>query len=623
MKPDRIRSGNFKWIFPAIAAVAAVFYAVSLRYDFFHDLNDDAVICALTGGFYTGLPEANNIQMQWPIGAFLALLYHAARTVPWYGLLMCTLQALCCFLVIFRATVLFDSFRARSAVFPAVSLVTFVLLLPHLVYVQYTFVCALLSGTASFLLLTGKSRSCRTGAVCLQLTAFLLRSEMMLLTLPLFLLAVLFAFRAECAEADKGGADSREKPERSAADGVAAGDSDSGGKDRRACLMKYVTLLSALVAGLMIFTGVHGLAYGGEEWRTFTGFFDERTRLYDFETLPEYEAHRAFYERIGVAESTWTLLENYNFGLDEAVDAVLLEEIADYAASLRHAEEAATLPALIRGKISGYLYRLRHPGFPVQYEYPQTDAPWNLLTLLLYAAVLAALFRHGAWWKTALLFACRTGLWGYILYHGRAPVRITQGLYIAELLLLAGLVLPALAKGEAHSKGSGAGMRIAMAVCILCAVTAAVYLPAAVRVTDAEQAAREETASVYRPFYAHLQSHPENFYFLDVYTSISVGNVPVPYAEKLFAPVSIRTGNQDICGGWVCKSPLYEQKLMLNGFSSMRGALLREHVYFVQDVRNDTSWLRTLYAEKGEAVTVTQELLIGGRFAVYAVRPAF
>lgn len=60
------------------------------------------------------------------------------------------------------------------------------------------------------------------------------------------------------------------------------------------------------------------------------GLFDARTKLYDFYGLPPYEDNREFYESIGLSQESYTLLENYNFALDDSIDTWRLEAIVAY-----------------------------------------------------------------------------------------------------------------------------------------------------------------------------------------------------------------------------------------------------------------------------------------------------
>ena len=144
--------------------------------------------------------------------------------------------------------------------------------------------------------------------------------------------------------------------------------------------VKYLTVIGMILAGILIGQLTHMIAYGSEEWRTFTEFFNNRTELYDFQEPPSYEEHQAFYESIGLSESEKVLLDNYNFGMDEEIDEVMVGQIAEYAGANKSMEKPfmEKLPE----KLSFYVYRLTHG--------PQdtgSDYPWNYGVILGYIAV--------------------------------------------------------------------------------------------------------------------------------------------------------------------------------------------------------------------------------------------
>lgn len=53
--------------------------------DYFFDLNDDVLMKDMLSGAYTGAPEAHNIQMLYPISAFISMFYRVVRGFDWYG----------------------------------------------------------------------------------------------------------------------------------------------------------------------------------------------------------------------------------------------------------------------------------------------------------------------------------------------------------------------------------------------------------------------------------------------------------------------------------------------------------------------------------------------------------
>ena len=72
--------------------IACLLVIVGLFYDYYFDLNDDVLMKDILAGVYTGSPEGHNIQMLWPVSAFISLLYRLGRGLPCYGLFLCVCQ---------------------------------------------------------------------------------------------------------------------------------------------------------------------------------------------------------------------------------------------------------------------------------------------------------------------------------------------------------------------------------------------------------------------------------------------------------------------------------------------------------------------------------------------------
>jgi hypothetical protein len=76
-------------------------------------------------------------------------------------------------------------------------------------------------------------------------------------------------------------------------------------------------------------------AYSSKDWNIFETMFDNRTQLYDYQSIPGYYGNSEFYSSIGLSKSEQKLLENYNYGIDEKIDGSILGKTAKYADSIR------------------------------------------------------------------------------------------------------------------------------------------------------------------------------------------------------------------------------------------------------------------------------------------------
>lgn len=588
---ERIRKWE-NWIIALIPILALGIYA-GLCFDYYYDLNDDVLMKDILAGVYTGMPEGHNIQMLWPISALISGFYRIAGSLPWYGLFLCGCHFVCMLLITERAVSLCKK-RAGKLLVSVVSILLFLaFFLSHLIFAQYTVTCTLLGATAAFLFYT-TDITLDTGAflrknilsVVLVVIAYLIRSEMLLLVLPMICVAGVCKWGSEKKIFTK----------------------DHAGK--------YLGVIGLILAGLLLGQAAHMLAYNSEEWRAFTEFFDNRTELYDFQAPPAYEENREFYENIGLSESEKILFDNYNFGIDDEIDEKMIGEIAEYAGQLR-VERTAFSENLIE-KLKSYCYRLLHGPNAVGSDYP-----WNYLVILGYFLVFFAAFpiktdgagrmRNvlGITWKLVFLFAVRSALWMYILWGERAPERITHSLYLMEFCILAAMLMT---EWRRIASGKTIGFLGGTAL-ILFAVFGAMVLPQSVRGVEQMQQVRAFTNAPYRELYGYLTEgeNQQNFYLIDVYSSVA-------YSEKMFENVDNSLDNYDIMGGWACKSPLWRKKLAVFGIDSMEQALReREDVYFVRKVSEDLQWINDYYEGHGTPVKLTLQETIAGEFEIYSV----
>ena len=99
-------------------------------------------------------------------------------------------------------------------------------------------------------------------------------------------------------------------------------------------IVRYLMLIGIAIFGMGMMYAIDVNAYeqaeNSEEWEEFRSFFDARTDLYDFYGIPSYSDNYHFFEQIGLKRESYTLLENYNYSLDESIDAEMLEQLVEF-----------------------------------------------------------------------------------------------------------------------------------------------------------------------------------------------------------------------------------------------------------------------------------------------------
>lgn len=609
----------------AAGITAVIMLLIAALFDYYFDLNDDVFMKNILSGSYTGIPEDHNIQMLYPISALISLVYRLFRGVDVYGIFLCACQFACIYLVLGRVITACDSIKSKVIGIIVLVIMATGCLLGHLVYVQYTFTVAMLAATAAFLVMTGDGRNNRIGGCVIIWLSFLIRSEMLLLMLPMAGMAWLYRFV-----------------------------SDAQRKDVRKVYIRWAAIL---FAGLILCKGADKVAYSGSDWSEFVDFFDARTELYDYQSIPFYEGNEEFYESIGLDESEVELFFNYNYGLDEKIDAQIMDQVASYAKSIK---EETPMVVRIKNALYLYTYRLRHFGLQKEYQYPMTDAPWNLIILVLYLGVaveaLAVLLagknaknenkanetkdiennekeniekeikdskRKEAIYVLGfliLLFIVRSLLWMYIIVGERDPIRITHGLMIMEISVLGGVLFErakTFGIGSGHKDASRKAYLLVMASLLV--VTSFAYIPNTVSIVKSEYSNRQEYNQKFSELYDYIKADPDNFYWIDVYTSVSYTSeayTSYSYSEKMFEGVSNYLDNYDIPGGWACKSPLQTRKLESYGFTDIQSSLLKDNVYFVITDESSTDFLVAYYNNKGIKITLEEVDVVADKFRI-------
>ena len=608
--------------------VAVIMCVVAVGFDYYYDLNDDVLMKDILSGIYTGVPETHNIQMLWPVSALFAFLYKVCPVVPWMGVVLCLIQYVCLYLIEYRTLTFFSSTIPKIVMVAVSAAIVFSFLLEHIVFIQYTITAAMMAATAAYLFYTVREGlnekqfiKAQILPVVLVAGAFLIRSELMMMLMPLMGVTVLIRWNREKQPLSK------------------------------TSIKRYLILIVSVFALLGISYGADKAAYSSKDWNTFETMFDNRTQLYDYQSIPGYYGNSEFYSSIGLSKSEQKLLENYNYGIDEKIDGSILGKTAKYADSIRTEN---TKQRLVRA-FAEYKYRNFHKS---------ADFPWNLTMIVLYVAVLVAiLMRNEGTWKgnflkavcrLGFLFAVRSALWMYILYVGRYPARITHSLYFMEMCILMAMLLVEF-RCKVRDQNFMMMLNGVIAAVALCILTP--YNINDVRIAQNQREYVNKNESAIRTYCAE---HADSFYFEDVYSTVDFSQKVfdntatsagmnrriaantdidrgVPNTDINSSPAgtsddtesSVNSGdsgtyngasNIDILGGWACGSPLWYKKHAEAGIESVSDSLISDkNVYLISEKNADMSWITDYYTGIGKTVKVKKTDDISGAYGVYKI----
>lgn len=572
---------------------------ISLLFDFYYDMNDDVMIKDIIAGVYSGTPDGHNMQMLYVLSGLLSLCYRLYRNIPWYGIFLCLCQFGSLYLVGARLLRLCESRTWKRLWLLMLTLFVWSVLLLHLVTVQYTVTSGIMTTTAIFLFLTtekGLSVKCffcrNIPSILLIILAFQLRTEMLLLLFPLVALAGLYRWLAEEKFWQKEN------------------------------YLKYGLVIGTILLGMACNLLIDVIAYRSAEWRSFRNIFNDRTRVYDYhlDVLTD-GTHTEQLAEIGFSKAEQELLANYNFGLDESINEQAFANLAEYADT--YAAQNTDIKELLSEQVERYRYRILH----------LQDGSYSILMLFGYSVVFGAgiyavvVYRGKGRFRflieTLLLMAVRTVLWLYIMMLRREPPRITHPLYLAEFAVLMGMVFlwfGRIRHGgiQFHKTGTiqrkSGKIKASYVLVGLWALAMLSMVPDSIRSVRQDILRRQQVNTNALVIAEYCREHADNFYFEDVYSTVE-------FSQEMFLNVDNRLANYDIMGGWICKSPLYKEKLEKFGIATMEEGLLgNPNAYFIMNTGmsdSSTEWLKEYYAEKGKDIRIEQVDSIGDGYEVY------
>ena len=567
MKQGSLRERWKAWGLTALL-VTALWLFLSVFFDFYYDLNDDWAMKDILSGAYTGSPDGHNVQMLYPLGFIIALGYRVCGVLPWYGIFLCCCQFFALGIIVHKLTQQITGWRGQNVLRVFLLAAVSILFLYEFIFIQYTVTAGLLTAAAMVWILASPDADAagflryHAVTVFLALLAFGLRTEMMLLLSPFLGLAFLWRFAGK------------------------------KGQIWRAALPMLGILL-----GMGILLAADGFAYSSPEWKAFRSFFDDRTQVYDFYGVPDYENNQELYQTLGLPKSAYVLLENYNFDLDDDIDSQMMHGIADYAA--QH-QETGTGRRLYLALYT-YVYRFLHG----------QELLLDLFCLVCYFFLIRTAFyakNRRLFLYVMLTFSLRSMLWLFLLYRGRVPERITHPLYLTELLFLGAFVF--LDKNGLQWKKYEKSAILSLYVILL--LCGAVFNGQSVSRTYAQ---RESVNENWLQWKAYCAKRPEQYYCMDVYSTVA-------YSEKLFSNTSSAYRNFDLAGGWSVKSPLAEEKRGRASVETMEKALLTPTVFFVADAKKEErnpSFLVPYYRDRDVEITI-EEADRCGSFAIYRLK---
>ena len=191
-------------------------------------------------------------------------------------------------------------------------------------------------------------------------------------------------------------------------------------------LLKSGGLFLVMIASFIL---VEKLAYHTDNWSSFRSYSAARASIYDYEGYPDYDAHETLYRELGISRSSYEgAAHRYSLLLEPAINRHSMEVLESVSAQSRH---------ISSGQLSDKLQKMA--AFFCERHLSDADKPLNLLVYRCYLLfVICALLSGNRRALRDILFIlfARMVVWSYLVYHGRLPIRVSQAVYLAELVIL-------------------------------------------------------------------------------------------------------------------------------------------------------------------------------------------
>ncbi len=576
----KLRSSDVVNFITVLVGAVSLWAVLAVLFDFYYDLNDDVLIKDILSGLYTGTPDAHNNQMLYPISLIFAGLYRITKRIPWFGMLE-IIGMISSFVIMgYRICQMIRKMQYRIAYVLLQVIVFAGLMMWEIINVQYTVVAGMLTAAAAVWLHTGESvgSSDKTvvglhrdkwgrifrirqdkdrnidrdntipkvykkatytemgafikkniPAIILVVVAFNIRSELVLLLSPLL-----------------------------AATAIAKWIEEENCWDHLV-VCGYLGVFLSICILMLASLSVDGIAYSSPEWKEYRRFFDARTDVYDFTGIPDYEQNKSFYDEAGITEEQVDLLTDYNYYLDENIDADMLETIADgvksgratgrntYRKTIREAaweymHNAVDITADSDTALSDHIFADeagQHKGF-------------NITLIILYLALIiigitSSDTRMAV--RVPVLLILRSIPWIYIYLQGRVLSRITHPLYMVEIMILISMLIRQIAPAGEEIGGGRMGRAFVFAAAGFIGIISLIMIPVRYDHLCRSAADREQANAEYAVILDKVTSDPDTYYYIDTYSTVDA-------TEKIFGTLPVSKKNMQLLGGWMGNSPL-------------------------------------------------------------------
>ncbi len=522
---------NFLFTIIFLLISSTLFFSLDISPTYY--TNDDVFMKQIVSGEMTGTPEAHILHIGYITGCFLKLLYTLLPSVPWYGILLFSYYALS-LAIVFHAFL--KAIEKNKYKLPFLALFTFTtvsFLWTHMIHIQFTTITAILCAT-SLTLFYLSNDACSPiaymkGNIVSLLFFFIsleLRATACIMFLPVFLFIALTKLI------------------------------------RNKKMLPSLLVYGSFLIGILLFTTViEGIAYSDTEWNDFQKYNTARAQIMDYNGFPDYQDFSSQYTAHEVNQASYQAMSSrYQLLLDENIDTSFMMDMASIS---YHPQINITtlLKQFFERHTTSYM-----------------DRPLNLAVYILYFFTALLILFSRKWsifYELFALFAGRMIIWFYLLLINRPQTRVTQGIYIAELLLLTAILF----KNNLWNP-SLFRKRILFYITTICCIGCLLFSGIKWGIPYMQGSNHTSKRNIihyqnYLEIVNYFNNHEQNLYLLDT-NSFSY------FLGGIFSKTLPSKHNSILLGSWTAHSPWTDcigKRYQINSYE--KAAITQDNVFFV------------------------------------------
>ena len=545
----------------AVVMIAAVYFRAGIYFD----TNDDRFITEILSGTYGGQPDAHTVYVNYWLSLLLAGLYRITLQIPWYGLMLLLFHMMS-YTVILNSVLEVCGSKLQKVFGIGIVMALFLQNFYAMAKIQYTSTAIVLT-VAGYVFLLSALRMQKWDArkLCVfavfMLLSCLLRRDAMLMLQPLGIAAATGLLLA----------------------------------DRRKTLRDKITALLP-VLGIVVLCLVFGqlgnaIGYHSAEWKEYLRYNNARTELFDYYGKPDYEEVSDILSTYQVSRSEYEAYKGYVI-LDGNLNAECAEKIAAYAKA-KH-----SFPSI------GELFESYH-------SVMWGDGVWdvNRITVAALIAVSIVIIIYGQYFYLIPVAFVKAGslvIWGYLLYKGRTPDRVTLPLHFGETAMYLVILLSAIVAAEKKAVWKRAGAVLACLVLIFMGYQSGKQQ---YRFLKLQNDGMEQYMYGLWELNDYCDSHPDHRYLMDSFSSSY-------YMGSVLESGFNGPHNYMISGTWFSYSPVMKQALKQYFADGQDGFYVVLYDFGVEELEEILPYIEEKTGTKGvreEELTVSH----GGTYGIY------